>query len=562
MLRENKMYQIDGGIGAVIANYTEEPDIIEYQNNPFIEALPPILSQHDVVEQLSVYPYYSENERNLPTKKRIHLTQRLYQYFQPLSLHFDLEERFSRTIRQGYLSRNPLSANYASSLKNGNKIIKNPSLGFNNFDFKSTAAGFTIIGVSGIGKTTSIDRVLSLYPQVIKHTEYKGTPLNLLQIPWLKLDCPYDGSIKALCINFFAKVDSLLGTSYSMKFTSGNNSTSTMLPRMAQVCTLHGIGVLIIDEVQHLSSSKSGGSEKMLNFFVTLVNTLGIPTILIGTMKALSSLQRQFRQARRGSGQGDMVLDRMVKEDNWDILIEGLWEYQWTKNPTPLTDELKDVIYEESQGIIDIAVKLYVMTQIIAMTSTKKELITPALIKKVAKENLKLVKPMLDALKTGNLDKISLYEDIKPVDITNFIQNQLSEAEKQSRIALLKGAKDLLKQPKDNIKDIAIAKLISLGVDGAEASSQIKSIKNVNSITDVNELVKIAYGKILMGESSTVEIKKPKPISKVSKESYKNNVYDNLLHFDIERGKTEGLDSYESLLNKGYIKKPLDELCI
>lgn len=560
MSEESKIYQIDGGVGAVVANYSEEPDIIEYQNNPFIEALPPILSQYDVVEQLSVYPYYNEDERNLPTKKRIHLTQRLYQYFQPLSLHFDLEERFSRTIRQGYLSRNPLSANYASSLKNGNKIVKNPSLGFNNFDFKSTAAGFTIIGVSGIGKTTSIDRVLSLYPQVIMHTEYKGTPLSLFQIPWLKLDCPYDGSIKALCINFFAKIDSLLGTNYSMKFTSGSNSTATMLPRMAQVCTLHGIGVLIIDEVQHLSSSKSGGSEKMLNFFVTLVNTLGIPTILIGTMKALGSLQRQFRQARRGSGQGDMVLDRMSKDDNWDILIEGLWDYQWTKNPTPLTDELKDVIYEESQGIVDIAVKLYVMAQIVAMTSTKKELITPALIKKVAKDNLKLVKPMLDALKTGNIDKISLYEDIKPVDITSFVQNQLSEAEKQSRMALLKCAKDSARQPKDNIREIAISKLISLGVDGLEASKCIDSIQDLRAITDVNELVKMVYAKILIGESS--KIKETKPVPKRINKSNKLVVYDNILYFDIERGKADGLDPYESLLNNGYIKNPLKELCL
>lgn len=559
MPEENKIYQIDGGIGAVIANYTEEPDILEYQNNPFIEALPPILSQYDVVEQLSVYPYYNEDERNLPTKKRIHLTQRLYQYFQPLSLHFDLEERFSRTIRQGYLSRNPLSANYASSLKNGNKIVKNPSLGFNNFDFKSTAAGFTIIGVSGIGKTTSIDRVLSLYPQVIKHTEYKGTPLNLLQISWLKIDCPYDGSVKALCINFFAKVDSLLGTNYSMKFTSGQNTTATMLPRMAQVCTLHGIGTLVIDEVQHLSTR--GGSEQLLNFFTTLVNVIGIPVIMIGTMKALGSLQRQFRQARRGSGQGDMVLDRMTKDDNWDILIEGLWDYQWTKNPTPLTDELKDVIYEESQGIVDIAVKLYVMAQITAMTSTKKELITPALIRKVAKDNLKLVKPMLDALKTGNVDKISLYEDIKPVDITSFVQNQLSEAEKQSRMALLKGAKSLVKKPKDDIREVAITKLISLGIDGAEASSHIDSIKNISSIADVNELVKTVYRKILMGDIPTVEIKEPKSISK-SKVLSKSAIYDNVLHFDIERGKAVGLDPYESLLNSGYIKNPLNELSL
>ena len=51
------------------------------------------------------------------------------------------------------------------------------------------------------------------------------------------------------------------------------------------------------------------GSERMLNFFVTLVNTIGLPVILIGTPEAIGVLQEKFRQARRGSGLGDMVFE-------------------------------------------------------------------------------------------------------------------------------------------------------------------------------------------------------------------------------------------------------------
>ena len=36
------------------------------------------------------------------------------------------------------------------------------------------------------------------------------------------------------------------------------------------------VGILVIDEIQHLSEAKGGGSDKMLNFFVTLVNTIGL----------------------------------------------------------------------------------------------------------------------------------------------------------------------------------------------------------------------------------------------------------------------------------------------
>lgn len=552
--RSNETYQLVGGIEAAIASYSPDEYIEEYKNNPFIEALPPILSQEDVIERLSVYPSYDEKEREYDTKRRIHLTQRLYQYFQPLSLHFDLEDRFSRTIRQGYLSRNPLSKDYASSLKNGSKVVKNPSLGFNNTDFRSTASGFTIMGVSGIGKTTSIDRVLSLYPQVILHSDYNGVDLNLLQISWLKLDCPYDGSVKALCINFFAKVDSLLGTQYSMKFTSGQNTTATMLPRMAQVCTLHGIGVLVLDEIQHLSTR--GGSEQLLNFFTTLVNVIGIPVIMIGTMKALGALQGQFRQARRGSGQGDMVLDRMEKDDNWDILIEGMWEYQWTKTPTELTEELKDVLYEESQGITDIAIKLYIMAQIQAMTSTKKEIITPAMIKQVAKSNLKLVKPMLDALKSGNLEKLAKYEDITPVDIDSFVTNRISDLEMKERVSLLKKKKSEVadKNQKNKVKEDILTRLAILGIDDKNIGSFIDKILKENTSIDVNEIVKRIYTEAILNKKEATV--KPKPAIKVS-----NSKTTHVLKDIVTVNK--GIKTiHQALLDEGYIKNPIMDLAI
>ena len=47
----------------------------------------------------------------------------------------------------------------------------------------------------------------------------------------------------------------------------------------------------MIDEIQHLSMAKSGGSEKMLNFFVNLVNNVGVPVILVEPQRQL----RYFR---------------------------------------------------------------------------------------------------------------------------------------------------------------------------------------------------------------------------------------------------------------------------
>jgi hypothetical protein len=85
----------------------------------------------------------------------------------------DLESRISRVIRQGYLPRNPVGREYVMSLKDGYRAVQNCDINANQ-QFRSTACGFTIIGVSGMGKSVSINRVLSMYPQVIVHSRYKG----------------------------------------------------------------------------------------------------------------------------------------------------------------------------------------------------------------------------------------------------------------------------------------------------------------------------------------------------------------------------------------------------
>lgn len=198
---------------------------------------------------------------------------------------------------------------------------------------------------------------------------------------------------------------------------------------------------------------------------------LGLPIILIGTPKALSVLQFQFRQTRRGSGQGDMIWERLKKDDTWQLLIDALWGYQWTRKETPLTDEINEVLYEESQGITDIAVKLYAMSQIRAIVSGKEE-ITPNLIRQVAKENLQLVQPMLQALKKGSLREIAKYDDICTVnvDFAGFLDKSKQTVETEMRLkALQKQRKEEEKEASLSIKEQAIIKLLELNIEAKKA---------------------------------------------------------------------------------------------
>jgi hypothetical protein len=539
----------------VEAEYSEQ-FLKEYMNNPLIEALPPIFSYEQSEELLHLYPEYNPKERELDAHYRYHCVQRLFRYFQPLGKHLDIEQKISRVIRQGYISRNPLMPEYASDMQKIYKMIKQGNYKFDNCVLSpTTSSGFTIIGFSGVGKTKTVERILALYPQIIVHSEYKHQDINQYQLVWLKLDCPHDGSVKGLCVNFFQEIDRLLGDDSYNKFAAGRNTTTdTMIPRMAQIARRHSLGVLVIDEIQHLSVAKSGGQEKMLNFFVTLVNTIGIPVILIGTSKALPILQGEFRQAKRGSGQqGDVIWENMPKNEHWELLIEGMWQYQWTEREFELTRELMDVLYDESQGIIDIAVKLYAMAQIRAI-ATGKEIITPAIIKQVAEDNLKLIRPMLLALKSGNRREIAKYGDIMPIDIKSFCEEQERLLELNQSI---KRNKEITKRKQATRSDLlqeSVLKLIGVGIKPELAKKAVEEVMKDENSSDTSSIVKAATLLALKDEIDSTQSKKRRRSGSIQKIREKAG-----LMAVIENGRKENKSAYDALREVGLIGNPVEE---
>lgn len=531
---------MNDGVVGMDAIYIKQ-HIYEYQGNPLIEALPDIKSKEEVINSISLYPLFDEEERNLKAHLKLHVIQRIFKYFQPLPMHLDLESRISRMIRQGYINRNPLSVDYKIALNDGYRDIKNGYIA-NNELYTTTALSFSLIGVSGMGKTTALNRILNSIPQVIKHSEYKTTPMCTIQLTWLKIDCPFDGSLKALCLEFFLKIDNILETNYFKKYNTARLSANAMLPLMCQIARVSNLGIIIVDEIQHLSSAKSGGAEKMLNYFVTLINTIGVPVVLVGTPKALDILQSEFRQARRGSGQGDMIWDRLKKDEQFILLLEGLWDYQWTSKIAKLTDEYVDVIYEESQGIIDITIKLFVMAQVRAI-SIGKECISVSIIRSVAKENLKLVRPMLKSLATGNLKNINSYNDIMLVDIENFINGEKNKINLNSKIDEFRKAKDLSKENnKIDIKEKAFLKLLELGFNEKEIKKYLDEVIETEE-KDVSKIVRVTIEFIL---GAVKEKTKPQKVSK-------KTLNEDDIRFIANKAKQDKESIYMKLKDKGYI---------
>ena len=392
-----------------------EPELPKFAGNPCILTLPPINTRERAIELMLRLPNYNEEMRSAPAHLRPHMAMDVLHFFQPLPKHLKLEGMVSRAIRDGYLDRNPLDPANSNKLRQRLEYFKtHPYAGEH---FSTNSSGFIVCGMSGLGKSTSLARILSLYPQLIIHSNYGGKKFTRVQIVMAIVECPKDGSTKGLCMEFFKTIDYITSgeTNYEDKYGKETRSTNAMMNSMEDIAKTHLLGILVIDEIQYLNVAKSGGAEEMLNFFVRLVNKIGIPVILVGTYDAGPLLTSTFRQARRGSGQGDVIWDPLTYStdpcSDWRLYTDSLWEYQYVRTPSPLTEELSLTLHDVSYGVEDLANKIYLAAQIKAI-ETGQEVITDGMLRSAYRDDFRLMSHIIETLKTGKPELIQKFKDV------------------------------------------------------------------------------------------------------------------------------------------------------
>jgi hypothetical protein len=414
---------------AVEARYTPQR-MEKYKGNKLIEALPSITSVSECLDAIQYLPPFDLEDRNLSLVERHQLLGNLVNLMIPLERHAELAMAMDSMLRNGYVGREPETAQRAKRFQ----IIYDKQKSGETFRQSATTRtpqiSASLIGLSGMGKTTLVQRFLAAYPQVIYHSE-----LHLYQVTYLHIEMPSDGkSIKGLAHGILVELDRLIpGASYYEEYANrGKTGADTLMRSVARLMHLHCVGLLVCDEVQNLSNSLKGGDTVMTEL-VSACNDLGLPILFIGTNKAAQVLTRDFRQSRRSTGCNIAPWDRLPEfvelgeVNEWEEFLRMLWSYQWTKKPVPFNPAFSRAIYFHSQGVIDIAIKLFAAAQSMAMNDGSEQ-ITVGHIDYAFAKYMNLLAPMIEALRENDLAALSRCEDIAPISMDSIVDNAVRKA--------------------------------------------------------------------------------------------------------------------------------------
>lgn len=326
----------------------------------FTTKLPEMKSGNELISALSIIPEYDETICQQNQAVRLMALSDLYQIYIPSQMSLEIYSKLYLALLRS-MQKKGTQMSIKQRYENYKAIQQQSYSGI-----LGGSDSFTIIGTSGIGKSSAISRAISLITENrIIETDKPYTKI----IPCLIVQCPFDSSVKGLLLEILRKVDEELGTDHYIHAVKSRASTTDMLIGAVSSIALNNIGMLVVDEIQNVVNSKNGKS--LIGALTQLINNSGISICMVGTPESTVFFESAMQLARRSVG---LQYTTMKYDDYFQSFCKIIFKYQFLKNRTEITAAITEWLYEHSAGIISVVVSLIHDAQEIAILTGKEVL--------------------------------------------------------------------------------------------------------------------------------------------------------------------------------------------
>lgn len=306
----------------------------------------------ELLSDLAVFPTYDASIRQANETERLIALTNLYAIYVPSQMSIDIYSKLYLALMRSLQKK---QTNIATAQQYENyKMMKGQS-------YTGVIGGsdsMTIIGLSGIGKSSAISRALSL---ITKNRIIETEKPFARIVPCLVIQCPFDCSAKSLLLDILKQIDVILESNYYEYAIKTRASTDVLIGTVSQVC-LNNVGLIVIDEVQNLVNHKGGNS--LVAMLTQLINNSGVSVCFVGVPEVENFFQRTLYLARRSIG---LHYDTMTFDDEFCMFCKIIFDYQYCKQKTEITDAIYLWLYDHSGGVISIVVSLIYSAQEISI---------------------------------------------------------------------------------------------------------------------------------------------------------------------------------------------------
>ena len=317
-----------------------------------IRILPPMKSGSELLSALEVLPKYDAAICDADAPVRLMALSDLYKVYVPNQMSLEIYSKLYLALMRS-LQKKGTKLAVQQQNQNFKAIMQQEYSGI-----MGGSDSFTIIGASGIGKSSAISRAITLITENrIIEVENPCTRI----IPCICVQCPFDSSVKGLLLEVLRKVDEAIESNYYQNALRVRATTDMLIGSVSQVALNH-IGLLVVDEIQNVCNSKYGKS--LVGMLTQLINNSGISICMVGTPESAVFFEQAMQLARRSLG---LRYDVMEYGDSFKTFCEVLYSYQYVKQRAKITDAVMAWLYEHTSGNLSVVVSLIHDTQEIAI---------------------------------------------------------------------------------------------------------------------------------------------------------------------------------------------------
>lgn len=324
-----------------------------------INALPRMKSGNELISALEILPEYTPEICAADTPVRLMALSDLYRVYIPSQMSLEIYSKLYLALLRSMQKKGTKLAVQQQN-QNYRAIMQQEYSGI-----MGGSDSFTIIGTSGIGKSSAISRAITL---ITENRVIEAQNPYTQVVPCIIVQCPFDSSVKGMLLEILRKVDEVLDTKYYQNALRARATTDMLIGSVSQVALNH-IGLLVVDEIQNVANSKNGKS--LIGALTQLINNSGISICMVGTPESAVFFESAMQLARRSVG---LQYTTMGYDAYFQAFCKTLFQYQYVQQRTEITDGIMEWLYEHSAGVTSVVVALIHDAQEIAILNGRETL--------------------------------------------------------------------------------------------------------------------------------------------------------------------------------------------
>lgn len=484
---------------ALMVNKFKSSQVLSYESNPLLDALPPAVPYASIPSVLPHHPLKKVDVFSFASSERETILELIDEHFTPTSPLIEPFAGLQILLRRTLMIRNPSSEeevirmNKISTFKKSNQ-------------FKTIAGlkggGMLISGMTGSGKSALVKRTLEILApnQVMEYGPSKACGwIQLRQCVYLLIDYPSNGTRGALLKRILEALDDKLGTSYFEKAEKSVNIDS-LLVSVCKLLALHRVAILVIDENQESNFSESPWFHEFTLFYLSLMN-LGISIVLSGNPLAFINLKFSSQVMRRFSVGGIHELQPATVSEKWWLrdFVPGVRKFNVVENWQIDSEWRNNFERENSAGIPGVYIALHkeVMRRAIRRSEPEATVTQEDFIAALSSPRFKELNQVAKAISSNTVSSAKLFSDIPPTrqpvgthdkpeatttaivrapNESGHIQRMLVNFQKAQTRELTK-----LKKRIANIQELSPDDARMLGISSDHLSSMLETLESITS---------------------------------------------------------------------------------